>query len=133
MSMKHHLVNLLYIQSKLYEIFEEEEIDYDEDTFDNFREVLDIIGFPQNNYEDYHRSRKGELYDPKKGKLMDDDLFSRDYHYQHFTEVISDTIQKVGNDEIVLKEQFTHFVNWLYKELENIKEERRRFPDVGLN
>jgi hypothetical protein len=132
--MKQHLVNLLYIQSKLYEIFEEEEIDYDEDTFDNFGVVLDIIGFPKDNADEYDSDGQlGTPYDSTKGKLMDDDLFSRDYLYQHFSEVISDSTQKVGNDETLIKEQFSNFVNWLYKELENIKEEKRQLPDIGLN
>jgi predicted CopG family antitoxin len=64
---------------------------------------------------------------------MDDDLFNRDYLFQHFSEVIIESIQKIGNDETLLKEQFTHFVDWLYKELEKLKEERRKFPDIGLN
>lgn len=132
--MKQHLVNILYIQYKLYELFEEEEIYYDEDIYDNFGVVLDIIGFPKDNSEEYDfGGQLGNPFDSTKGKLMDDDLFCRDYLYQHFSEVISDSIEKVGNDETLIKEQFTHFVNWLYKELENIKEEKRQLPDIGMN
>lgn len=135
--MKQHLVNLLYIQYKnedeLNKLFHED-IDAYEAAVDNVGVVLDIIGFPKDNSEEYDfGGQAGTPYNPEKGKLMDDDLFCRDYLYQHFSEINSDGIQKLTNDETLIKEQFSNFVDWLYKELENIKEEKRKLPDIGLN
>lgn len=119
--MREHLVNLLYIQFyQDYQLSElmhsDDEIDVYETAIDNLSIVLDIIGYPTDNTDQI-------------GKLPEEDIYSRDWFHQVFTELEYPTL----HSELLVKEKIREFVDWVCGETLVLYNENKLTTDDFLN
>lgn len=135
--MKDSLVNLMfeeYKQECLFADLQEKGIDLTRIVVQNFGIVLDLIGFPKDNTKDYDFNThiEGE-YSSESGKLPDDNLYSRDWLYDKYYDIILTVEKKQSievtdkglkmieyNDEALIKFKLGDFVDWLYLEYSKI-------------
>lgn len=135
--MKESLVNLLFEEFKqecLFEELQQKGIDLTNIIVQNYDIVLDLVGFPKDNIKEYDfNALNGLEHNPKFGKLPDEALFSRDWLYSSYYDIIQ-TVEKKQkievtdkglkmveyNDEALIKNKLNDFVDWLYLEYSKI-------------
>ncbi len=135
--MKDSLVNLLFEEYKQECLFGElvqRGIDLTNVTVQIYDIVLDLVGFPKDNTKDYDFNvLNGVEHNPKLGKLPDDALCCRDWLYNKYYDIMEsiEKKQKIEvtnkglkmieyNDEVLIKNKLSEFVDWLYLEYSNI-------------
>ena len=136
--MKNSLTDLLYEeykQSCLFDELEKRGIDMSNITVNNFRIVLDLIGFPRDNTDDYDFDvLNGLPHNPNNGKKPDDNMFCDDWLWGEYVDALHsiDKVQKIvvtdkglkiieEDDEMYVKSKLREFIEWLYEEYARIK------------
>jgi hypothetical protein len=131
--MKDSLVNLLFEEFKQICLFEELEakgIFLNNIAVQNLNIVIDLVGFPKDNVNEYdYHSLNGMDHNPKHGKIIDENLFIRDWLIDKFYEIVhnNEKKQKIEvtekglkmtevNDEKLIRIKIGEYVDWLFKE-----------------
>jgi hypothetical protein len=127
--LKDHFVSLLLEEYKLtsfiYKLMSLG-VNLDRLEVQNHHIVLDIIGFPRDNYSDM---TSAELNSDK----LPDDYFCRDWLGDRFYEVITEHSEKQevlltdkglslkeGADELIVRQAISEHVDWLFEEYSNL-------------
>lgn len=131
--MKEHLVELIFEEYKQICICVDlltKGIDLEGFRVNNLDIVISLIGFPNDNSLEYDwDSIEGLPHNPKNGKIVDENLFVRDWLYDPYIELM-DSIEKIQsfevtkrglvvkaqNDEILVKGKLHKYVDWLMQE-----------------
>jgi len=134
---KEHLIEFLFEEYKQMCVLDDlsnKGIEMDGLRVNNWDIVISLIGFPKDNSLDYDlQSQNGFPHDPSNGKMIDDELFIRDFLYDPYFDLM-ETIDKIQtfvvtdkglkvkeeNDERLIKIELGEYVDWLMQEYEKI-------------